>query len=392
VGWRSLIWFSWHDGLGAGAPGTPEFVPSNGTGSEIGDGTTGSYTEESIVHGGGKSMPYWYNNNKQGFNKYSEAELTLTDVRDWTKGGVEELSLWFRGNPASVGSFVEGPIGTYTMTASGADIFGTADEFHFAYKMLTGAGSIIARVESVEMVHNWAKAGVMIRETLDAGSKFAAVYITPTDTDGTATNGCRFQARVLETGGDATSDSGVATDEQRAIIAPYWVKIERDVVGNFNGYYSSDGVTWRSMFWNPQNISMNANVYIGLALTSHDAALTCQAVLSNVTINGSAVTQWANQDIGIESNATEPLYVAVSNSTGAPAVLYHNDPGAANVETWTEWPIPLQDLVDLGLNLADVDRIAIGIGTRGNTTIPGGLGKMYFDDIRLYRSREVVEP
>ncbi len=300
------------------------------------------------------------------------------------------MSLWFRGNPVSVGSFTEGPVGTYTMTASGADIFNEADEFHFAYKMLTGAGSIIARVESVELAHVWSKAGVMVRETLDAGSKFAAVYITPTDTDGTATQGCRFQAR-LDTDGDATSDSGVATAEQTAIIAPYWVKLERDVAGNFSGYYSADGSTWRSMFWNPQNISMNSNVYVGLALTSHDTALTCQAVFSNVTISGTVVTQWANQDVGIESNAAEPLYVAVSNTAGAPAVVVHDDPSAANIDVWTEWVIQLQDLADKGLILTNVDSIAIGLGTQGNTTIAGGLGKMYFDDIRLYRSREAAE-
>ena len=33
------------------------------------------------------------------------------------------------------------------------------------------------------------------------------------------------------------------------------------------------------------------------------------------------------------------------------------------------------------------DRIALGLGTRGNMTTPGGSGKMYFDDIRLYRPR-----
>jgi len=87
------IWFSWHDGLGAGTPGSPGYVPSNGTGSEIGDGNTGSYTEETIVHGGNQSMPYWYDNNKQepGFSKYSEAKLTLTDRRDWTEEGSSRL-------------------------------------------------------------------------------------------------------------------------------------------------------------------------------------------------------------------------------------------------------------------------------------------------------------
>jgi len=63
---------------------------------------------------------------------YSEAELQLTAPRDWTHQGVTKLSLWFRGYPASTGSFVEGPVGTYTMTATGADIWTAADEFHFA--------------------------------------------------------------------------------------------------------------------------------------------------------------------------------------------------------------------------------------------------------------------
>ncbi|HCO92772.1 MAG TPA: hypothetical protein DIU00_02275, partial [Phycisphaerales bacterium] len=100
------IWFSWYDGLGAGTPGTPGHIPGNGTGSAVGDETTASYTEESIVHGGNQAMPIAYDNNKQGFARYSEAELTLSTVRDWTAEGVAELSIWFHGNPASVGSFV----------------------------------------------------------------------------------------------------------------------------------------------------------------------------------------------------------------------------------------------------------------------------------------------
>ena len=231
----------------------------------------------------------------------------------------------------------------------------------------------------------------MIRETLDAGSKFAAVYITPTNIDGTATNGCRFQARA-DTDTGATSDTSVATAEQTAIVAPYWVKLERDVGGNFRGYYSANGSTWIPMSWNPQSISMSSNVYVGLALTSHDAVLTCEAKFSNVTITGTVGPQWANQDVGIASNAVEPLYVAVSNSTGAPAVVVHDDPAAATIEIWTEWIIPLSAFADQGINLTDVDKIAIGLGTQGNITIPGGSGKMYFDDIRLYRERPEPEP
>jgi hypothetical protein len=372
------IWFSWHDGLGAGAPGSPDYFPGNGTGSAVGDETTPSYTEETIINGGLQSMPVVYDNNKQGYSKYSEVELTLDAVRDWTAEGVTELSLWFRGNPASVGSFVEGPVGTYTMTASGTDIWNQSDEFHYAYKTLTGVGSLVAKVESIDNTNNWAKAGVMIRESLDPDSAHATMVVTPAQ-------GVSFQRRPST--GAASTSANSATGEE---VAPYWIKIERDIAGNFTASHSTNGSTW-TMLGAPENIQMSSNVYIGLAVTSHEAAQTCQAVFSNVTTTGTVGPQWAHQDIGIESNAAEPLYVAISNIVGTPAVVVNDDPAAAQIDTWTEWVIPLQAFADQGINLADVDRIAIGLGTQGNTTISGGSGKMYFDDIRLDRYKEIAE-
>ncbi|MHC4309672.1 MAG: PA14 domain-containing protein [Planctomycetota bacterium] len=380
---ENQIWYAWHDGLGYGVPGIEPYFAGNGTGAAVGDETTASYTEETIVHSGRQSMPLVYDNNKQGFANYSETELTLIAPRDWTEEGVAELSLWFRGLPASVGSFTENPAGTYTITATGWDIAGTADAFHYAYKTLTGVGSIEVQVLSVGETDQWAKAGVMIRESLDAGSKFAAVYITPG-------MGCRFQVR-RDTDIDVISDSSIATDEQIAITAPYWVKLERDIAGNFNAYYSSNGTNWQAMAWNPQNILMDSNVYIGLALSAHNANATCEAQYSNVRTTGTVGGQWTSQDIGIESNSPEPLYVAVSNTAGASAVVVNDDANAATTDIWTEWVIPLQAFADQGIVLTDVDRIAVGLGTRGNMTIPGGSGKMYFDDFRLYRPREAAE-
>jgi len=95
---------------------------------------------------------------------------------------------------------------------------------------------------------------------------------------------------------------------------------------------------------------------------------------------------------GNPANAPEPMYVAIANRTGTPAVVYHHDPNTVRIDTWTEWTIPLQTFGGQGINLTDVDRIAIGFGTRGNMTISGGRGKMYFDDIRLYPPRPEPEP
>jgi hypothetical protein len=381
---ENQIWYTWKDGLGYGVLGTDPYYPGNGTGAAVGDETTVSYTEETIVHSGRQSMPLAYDNNKLNYAKYSETEKTLTDARDWTEEGVGELSLWFRGYPASTGSFVEAPAGTFTMTASGADIWdltglgqGYHDEFHFAYKMLSGAGSITARVVSVDNTNDWAKAGVMIRETLDPDSAHAMAVVTPTQ-------GVAFQRRPST----AAASTG---DTVTAIAAPHWVKLERTIAGSFTASHSGDGVTWQTI-GTPQTIPMGANVYIGLALTAHDAALTCQAVFSNVTTSANVSGQWQHQDIGILSNDAEPLYVAVSNTTGNPAIVVNTDPAAAQVGTWTEWVIPLSDFAGQGINLSNVDRIAIGLGTRGNTTVPGGSGKLFIDDIRLYRPAAEPEP
>ena len=377
------IWYAWHDGLGYGAPGIEPYFAGNGTGAAVGDETTRSYMEEAIVHSGGRSLPFNYDNNKQGFAKYSETELTLTSPRDWTQQDVAELSLWFRGYPASVGSFVEGPAGTYTMTGSGVDIWdvsgigtGFHDEFHFAFKTLTGPGSIVAKVESISNTDPWAKAGVMIRETLDAGSRHTMMVVTPS-------SGISFQRR-FDTGGAST---GTTTG---GIIAPYWVKIERDMSGNFTAYSSANGSTWQ-MQGQPEPFQIGSNAYIGLAVTAHNAGLTCEAKFSNVTITGNAGQLWTNQDIGIQSNNAEPLYVALANSAGNPVVVVHDNPDAALIDTWTEWVIPLQTFADQGINLSNVDRIAIGLGTKGNMTTPGGTGKMFIDDIRLYRTRTAAE-
>jgi hypothetical protein len=257
------------------------------------------------------------------------------------------------------------------MTGSGADIWGTADQFHFAFKTLTGAGTITARINRVQDTHAWAKAGVMIRETLDAGSKHAFACVTPG-------NGVASQGR---SGTDSASFSTNQTD----IAAPHWVKLERDAAGNFAVSHSTNGSTWESVGNAvPVNIPMASNVYIGLALTSHDAAQTCEAVFSNVTTTGSVSGQWGHQDVGINSNAAEPMYVALSNTTGTSATVAHEDPAAATIDTWMEWLIPLQAFADQGVNLTDVDKIAIGLGTNAGVAAPGGSGTLYFDDIRLY--------
>ena len=73
------------------------------------------------------------------------------------------------------------------------------------------------------------------------------------------------------------------------------------------------------------------------------------------------------------------MYVAIANSPGPAAVVYHDDQNAALIDTWTEWTIDLQAFADQGVDLTNVTSITLGL-----SSVTGGTGMMYFDDIRLY--------
>jgi regulation of enolase protein 1 (concanavalin A-like superfamily) len=328
------------------------------------------FAETRIVHSDGQSMPYFYDNS----SGYSEAAMALTYPRDWTQYGVGVLSLWFKGYPASAGSFAEEPDGSYTMTAAGADIWNRSDEFHFAHREFSGDGSISVKVDSLTHTDGWAKAGVMIRDTLDADCANAMVYVTP---DGRLGVQVRFMRGDVSYG--LASDPGFVT-------GPHWVKLTRQG-NNFVPQHSADGVSWETVLGVPGvGIPMNRDAYVGLAVTSHNPRMTCTAKFSELDAPGSRDPQWGHQDIGITSNVAEPMYATLGNSTGAAAVVYHEDANAATIDAWTQWLIPLELFASQGIDLTNVDAVGIGFGNKSNVQ-PGGSGTMYFDDIRLYRPK-----
>ncbi len=106
-----------------------------------------------------------------------------------------------------------------------------------------------------------------------------------------------------------------------------------------------------------------------------------------------SVRDWTEEGVGVLSlwfygdaaNAAERMYVALNGS----AVVYHDNPDAALIDEWTEWTIDLQAFT--GVNLANVNTIAIGFGDKNNLQA-GGSGLVFFDDIRLYRPAPEPEP
>jgi regulation of enolase protein 1 (concanavalin A-like superfamily) len=320
------IFQTWIDSFGFNdpAPGNP----GNGTGSTVGyvspDFLTGEhFIETTDVHGGSQSMPFGYDNSGAGGTlPYSEAERVFAVPQNWTVQGIQVLTLWYHGMAGSTGGIsFDTATQTYTMSGSGADIGGTSDQFHYAYKQLNGNGSITARVVSVTQTHDWAKAGVMIRNTLDADSPYAMVVATPH-------NRVSFQRRV--DAGDSSQDTSSAVN---STPLPHWVRLTRQ--GNlFRAEHSADGSNWQPVTGaspdDPSSMSilMDPNVYIGLAVTSRSANLTCEAKFTNVGATGDirpAGLFVTSDDVGIAGNDAEQLYVAVEDSAGRLAVANHPD-------------------------------------------------------------------
>ena len=156
---------------------------------------------------------------------------------------------------------------TFTITARGADIWGTADAFHYAYTPLQGDATVIARVPSITFANAWSKGGLMIRETLDAGSKHATILVS-------AGKGVAFQRREA-TNGTSVSTAGSTSGP------PRWLKLVRSG-DTFTAYESSDGSTWVPV--GTTTISMQGSVFVGLAVTSHITTASTTATFDNVSI------------------------------------------------------------------------------------------------------------
>ena len=157
--------------------------------------------------------------------------------------------------------------GTVQVSGGGNDIWGNADQFFYNSRQITGDGEIKARVVSVQWTDNWAKAGVMIRETLTPGSRHAFSSVTP------GPNKTEFLHR------DATDGVSVAVGGQ--MNAPCWLRISR--VGNtFTSSSSTDGAVWTTL--GTATITMGSVVNVGLGVCSHQGAIINNSVFDNIVV------------------------------------------------------------------------------------------------------------
>jgi fibronectin type 3 domain-containing protein/regulation of enolase protein 1 (concanavalin A-like superfamily) len=309
-GWNTETYLSWTAVSGASSYNVKRATTSGGPYTTVATGvTTTSCLDTGLTNG----TPYYYVISAiKGAESVNSAQITATPTGDpatalWTQQDIGSVVL--SGNAGY-------SAGVYSVTGAGADIWGTADAFHFVWQPLDGDGAIIARVATQSATDVWSKAGVMIRDTLDANSAYAGVFITPS-------NGAAFQYRATAGG---VSTNAVTT----GLVAPHWVKLAR-VGTTFTAYTSTDGVTWTTR--GSQTVTMGTSIYVGLAVTSHTTAALGTATFDNVGIVPS--TAWSTADIGTVNLVGASFYDSpVATVVGAGADIW----GSADAFRFTYLP------------------------------------------------------
>ncbi|MFC1764516.1 hypothetical protein ACFL6U_20920 [Planctomycetota bacterium] len=367
-----IVFQKWVDGYGFWGDGyVPEF-PGNGTRASVGHdiwSLSSPHFLKTIMdrdnpHGGVQCMPVYYQNSETPY--VSEAIRTFNVDMDWSGNDVDALCIWYLGS-STVDSFsYDSGTQTYSVIAAGGNIApagGTADTFHFVYKPLSGNGEMVVKVESIDLVDPWSKAGLMIRQGLETGARHAFIGLSPSQ-------GATFAWRKAVNGQTETMD--VPSDPP-----PYWLKLVRSG-DTITSYMSANGRDWELI--GPATVYMSGDIYIGMAVSSHESRTDplCEAIFSNVSTRGGVAAGVFTESASVSEqplNMSERLYVTISDSAGSSVEVELDAVGTAV----NEWTLGTVDLTSLPINIASIKEVAIGVGDGS----AGTTGVVLIDDIYL---------
>jgi PAS domain S-box-containing protein len=159
-------------------------------------------------------------------------------------------------------------IDRWTVVGDGRDIWQEIDEFHFVYGRTRGPVRVKGRLAELEQVHEYSKAGLMVRGSLDDDAAFA--FVGATGEYGTET---LWRDR---SGADAASEQFEEPYE-----AYQWYRADL-VDGDVTLSFSTDGEEWQPLDQRP--VDLEGDLCVGLAVCSHSRDATCEAQFEDVTV------------------------------------------------------------------------------------------------------------
>jgi hypothetical protein len=159
--------------------------------------------------------------------------------------------------------------GIWTISGSGTDIGGTADQFHFVWQTLASDGGISAQVLTQTNTNSRARAGVMLRQSTDPSAPFYAVVVTP-----------QRGIFVLKR---STQGGGVSTVVSLAGTVPVYLQVQRTGT-TYTASTSSDGVTWTPISGSSVTLNQTGIWLAGMAVTSHTTSKLSTATFDAVSI------------------------------------------------------------------------------------------------------------
>lgn len=195
---------------------------------------------------------------------FSGGTLAGTGVGGWIGQDVGAVGMGGEGSFLQDGN-------AFTVKGGGADIWGTNDAFYFVSQEVVGDARITARITEIELVNDWAKAGVMIRDLTGGPGARNVMALMPAN----RANQFRLQRRTAFPGSTTGTAGGAAP-------VAAWLRLVRK--GNeITAFTSTNGTTFTAL-GAPVTMTLPASLSFGLAVTSHVAGKTARAVFSNVEI------------------------------------------------------------------------------------------------------------
>lgn len=165
----------------------------------------------------------------------------------------------------------------YTLKSSGQNVWGKHDDFHFVYRKLSGDLTLTAEVSFIGPdTHPHRKAGWMIRQSLEPDAAYVDVMV-----HGEGLIALQYRTKQGE----------ITQDVRSPISSPAVVRLERRG-DKFEVYVAPkpDKADAEPKFQSAGSVTLDLKdpVYVGLAVSAHDAKSTETAIVSNVSLKNEA--------------------------------------------------------------------------------------------------------